>query len=76
MDITTTFLNGDLNEKIYLSWPKGFITPGQEHKVSKLVKSLYGLKQAPKRWPKKFDSTILAYVLLLIIVINVCTIRK
>jgi len=47
-DVKTTFLNGDLEEKIYMKQPKGFVIPGQEHKVCKLVKSLYGLKQAPK----------------------------
>ena len=42
------FLNGDLEEEIYMEQPKGFIVPGQEKKVFKLVKSLYGLKQVPK----------------------------
>ena len=37
---------------------KGFVAPGQERKVCKLVKSLYGLKQAPKQWHKKFDKVI------------------
>ena len=48
MDVKTAFLNGDLEEEIYLEQPKGFIVPGQEHKVCRLIKSLYGLKQAPK----------------------------
>ena len=39
--------------------PKGFVIPGQEHKVCKLVKSLYGLKQAPKQWHEKFDSVMM-----------------
>ena len=39
--------------------PEGFISPGNEHKVCKLVKSLYGLKQAPKQWHEKFDQFIL-----------------
>ena len=49
MDIKTTFLNGDLDEEIYMEQPEGFIVPGQEKKVCQLVKSLYGLKQAPKQ---------------------------
>ena len=49
MDVKTTFLNGDLDEEIYVEQPEGFIVPGQEKKVCKLVKSLYGLKQAPKQ---------------------------
>ena len=47
MDLKTTFLNGDLDEEIYMEQPEGFIVPGQEKKVCRLVKSLYGLKQAP-----------------------------
>ena len=48
MDVKTAFLNGDLDEEIYMEQPEGFTAPGQERKVCKLVKSLYGLKQAPK----------------------------
>ena len=47
MDVKTTFLNGDLDEEIYMEQPEGFIVPDQEKKVCRLVKSLYGLKQAP-----------------------------
>ena len=56
MDVKTVFLNGDLEEEIYIDQPKGFVEPGQESKVCKLSKSLYGLKQAPKQWHEKFDS--------------------
>ena len=48
MDVKTTFLNGELNEEIYIEQLEEFIVPGQEKKVWRLVKSLYGLKQAPK----------------------------
>ena len=48
MDVETTFLNGELNEEIYMEQLEGFIVPGQEKKVCRLVKSHYGLKQAPK----------------------------
>ncbi|CAM8895779.1 unnamed protein product [Rhodiola kirilowii] len=40
--------------------PEGFIMPGNENKVCKLIKSLYGLKQAPKQWHQKFDEVILS----------------
>ena len=49
MDVKTAFLNGDLDEEIYMEQPEGFATPGRERKVCRLVKSLYGLKQAPKQ---------------------------
>ncbi|XP_072066897.1 uncharacterized protein [Arachis hypogaea] len=60
MDVKTTFLNGELDEEVYMKQPEGFIVAGQKNKVCKLVKSLYGLKQAPKQWHKKFDETIRA----------------
>lgn len=59
MDVKTAFLNGDLDEEVYMKQPEGFVLPGNEKKVCKLVKSLYGLKQAPKQWHEKFDSAIL-----------------
>nr|GEW04208.1 zinc finger, CCHC-type [Tanacetum cinerariifolium] len=52
MDVKTTFLNGDLDEDVYMKQPKRFVMPSNEHKVCKLVKSLYGLKQAPKQYIK------------------------
>jgi len=54
------FLNGELYEEIYMEQPEGFIAPGKEEKVCKLVKSLYGLKQAPKQWHEKFDNVMLS----------------
>ncbi|KAB2622521.1 hypothetical protein D8674_024703 [Pyrus ussuriensis x Pyrus communis] len=61
MDVKTTFLNGELDEEIYMEQPEGFMLKGQESKVCKLVKSLYGLKQAPKHWHEKFDHTLLTH---------------
>ena len=43
MDVKTTFLNGYLEENIYVMQPNGFITEGQEHMVCKWHKSIYGL---------------------------------
>nr|GEV88101.1 zinc finger, CCHC-type [Tanacetum cinerariifolium] len=60
MDVKTTFLNGDLDEEVYMKQREGFVTPGNEHKVCKLVKLLYGLKQAPKQWNQKFDEVVLS----------------
>jgi hypothetical protein len=58
MDVKTAFLNGELDEEIYMDQPDGFVVEGQKGKVCKLLKSLYGLKQAPKQWHEKFDQTM------------------
>ena len=58
MDITTAFLNGDLEETIYMKQPEGFVAEGQEHLVCRLKKSLYGLKQSPKCWNKALDTQL------------------
>jgi len=58
MDVKTTFLNGELEEEIYMDQHDGFIAKGQEGKFCKLLKSLYGLKQAPKQWHENFDKTL------------------
>ena len=49
MYVKTAFLNGYLEEEIYMEQPKGFSAQGQKKKVCKLVKSLYGSKQTPKQ---------------------------
>nr|GEX68191.1 zinc finger, CCHC-type [Tanacetum cinerariifolium] len=56
----TAFLNVDLEKEVYMKQPEGFVMPGNEHKVCKLVKSLYGLKKAPKQWHQKFDEVVLS----------------
>ena len=58
MDVKMAFLNGDLEEEIYMDQPEGFVVAGQEANVCKLIKSLYDLKQAPKQWYEKFDRTL------------------
>jgi hypothetical protein len=58
MDVTTAFLNGKLQEEIYVKQPTGYVKKGQEDKVYKLKKSLYGLKQAPLCWNKEIDGAL------------------
>jgi hypothetical protein len=74
MDVKTAFLNGELEEEIYMDQPDRFITNGQEGMVCKLLKSLYGLKQAPKQWHEKFDRTLTYAGLLWMKLTHVCTI--
>ena len=69
IDVKTAFLNGGLEEELYMKQPEGFVIPGQkkesmqtqEKKVCKLIRSLYGLKQAPKQWHQKFDELVLSF---------------
>ncbi|GJY62307.1 retrovirus-related pol polyprotein from transposon TNT 1-94 [Tanacetum coccineum] len=50
MDIKTAFLNGELNEEVYVSQPEGFVDPDLPTHVYHIKKDLYGLKQAPRAW--------------------------
>ena len=54
MDVVTAFLNGTLEEDIFMQQPDGYVKEGSEHLVCKLKKSLYGLKQSPRCWNKAF----------------------
>ena len=56
MDVKSAFLNGYLEEEVYVEQPQGYEVPGQEHKVYKIKKALYGFKQAPKYWYSQIDS--------------------
>ncbi|GJY31668.1 retrotransposon protein, putative, ty1-copia subclass [Tanacetum coccineum] len=58
MDVKTAFLNGFLEEEIYMEQPEGFIDPNYPSKVCKLQRSMYGLKQASRSWNKRFDKEI------------------
>lgn len=56
--MNAAFLNGKLDEEIYVDRLKGFAIPRQESKVCKLLKPLYGLKQEPKQCHEKFHNTL------------------
>nr|GEY63083.1 retrotransposon protein, putative, Ty1-copia subclass [Tanacetum cinerariifolium] len=58
MDVKTAFLNGYLNEDIYMVQPEGFVDPNHPRKVCKLQRSIYGLKQASRSWNKIFVEEI------------------
>ena len=55
MDVKTTFLNGIIDEEVYIEEPEGFVVHGKESHVCKLKKDLYGLKQAPCAWYGRID---------------------
>lgn len=56
LDVKSAFLNGPLEEEVYVFQPPGFVIKGREDKVYKLKRALYGLKQAPRAWNKRIDS--------------------
>nr|GEZ77211.1 putative retrotransposon Ty1-copia subclass protein [Tanacetum cinerariifolium] len=58
MDVKTAFLNGFLEEEIYMEQPEGFIDPNHPRKVCKLQRSIYGLNQTSRSWNKRFDEEI------------------
>nr|GEY81812.1 retrotransposon protein, putative, Ty1-copia subclass [Tanacetum cinerariifolium] len=58
IDVKTAFLNGYLNEEVYMEKPKGFINLKYPNWVCKLKRSIYGLKQASRQWNKRFDDRI------------------
>ena len=61
MDVKTAFLNGHLEECIYMHQPEGFVVKGQEQKVCKLQRSIYGLKQVSRSWNIRFDEAIKSF---------------
>ena len=56
MDVKTAFLNGVIEEEVYIEQPQGFEAHGRESHVCRLKKALYGLKQAPRAWYSRIDT--------------------
>eukprot|EP00253_Pinus_taeda_P027394 PITA_27394 len=55
MDVKSTFLNGDLEEEVYIEQPEGFIFGNDAKLVCRLKKTLYGVKQTPRAWYYHLD---------------------
>ncbi|KAG8497203.1 hypothetical protein CXB51_008568 [Gossypium anomalum] len=58
MDVKTAFLNGKLEEDVYMTQPEGFVDPKNAGKICKLQRSIYGLKQASRSWNLHFNDAI------------------
>ncbi|CDF39893.1 unnamed protein product [Chondrus crispus] len=59
MDVVTAFLNGDLDEDIYMEQPEGCIDKSKSDHVCKLLKALYDLKQAHRQWHAKVNDFLI-----------------
>ena len=60
LDVKSAFLNGEIEEELYVKQPEGFVVAGKEHWVLRLRKALYGLKQAPRAWYFKLHKCLLS----------------
>ena len=56
MDVKTAFLNGKIEEEVYIEQPEGFETFDHESHVYRLKRALYRLKQAPYAWYTRIDN--------------------
>lgn len=56
LDVKSAFLHIELNEKVFIDQPPGYVQKGNEDKVYMLKKALYGLKQAPRAWYNLIDA--------------------
>ncbi|PSS05348.1 hypothetical protein PHLCEN_2v3935 [Hermanssonia centrifuga] len=58
VDVVGAYLQGDLDEEIYMKLPEGIKEPGKEGWCWRLKKALYGLKQSGRQWKKKLDEAM------------------
>ena len=62
-DVKTAFLNRRVHKVIYMKQPLGYVSPGQEAHICKLLRSLYGLRQSPRQWHSKFHKFLQKHLL-------------
>ena len=60
MDVKSVFLNGYINEQVYIEQPPSFEDDEKPNHVYKLKKALYGLKQAPRAWYERLRDFLLS----------------
>jgi hypothetical protein len=60
MDVKTTFLDGEMEEEVYIEQLEGFVIHDNKSHVCRLKKALYGLKQSPRAWYEKMDGFLMS----------------
>ena len=60
MDVNKSFLNGDIEEEVYIEQLDGFVIHEKESHVCRLKKALYGLKQTPRAWYARIDGHLMS----------------
>nr|GEV49336.1 retrovirus-related Pol polyprotein from transposon TNT 1-94 [Tanacetum cinerariifolium] len=58
LDVKSAFLNGWLEEEVYVTQPEGYMKANHPEKLYKLSKALYGLRQAPRAWNSRLDKCL------------------
>jgi len=61
MDVKSAFLNGFINEEVYVSQPPNFEDHQHPNQVYNLKKALYGLKQVPRQWYERLSNFLLSH---------------
>jgi hypothetical protein len=75
MDVKTTFLNGKIEQEVFVEQPDGFVLHNKGTHVCKLRKALYGLKQAPKVWYDRIDGFLKSPGFQKMMLMKICTSR-
>jgi hypothetical protein len=60
IDVKTTFLNGEIEEEVYIEKPEGFVVHNERYHVCRLRKALYGLNKVPCAWYEKMDGFLMS----------------
>jgi Reverse transcriptase (RNA-dependent DNA polymerase) len=61
MNVKISFLNGNLEDDVYMIQPTSFEDPKNAEKVCKFLISIYGLKQASRSWNLRFDEEVIKF---------------